>query len=298
MRRVLSVALFVLLAVFLVQAQMRGGHGGGGGGVYRGGGGGFHGAPGGGFHGAPGGGYHGGGYHPGPGYGGIVKTQVPSRWHGGGWGGGSSWGFGVGFGYGGGYVSGGYGHGYGYGWGPYRHHRYPYYPYYGYGYYAPYAYGYPYVYAYPSMSYSVYDPGAYTYYSNNDASYYAQQQAQLNAEIGSLNQQMQDLRQENDNLRDYVQRSNPAPAQGPDRRLPQSLNQPMNREPVATPPTILVFHDGSRVEVRNYAIVGKTIWSLSETRSEKYPLADLDVDKTVQVNEQRGIEFTPPPSNQ
>jgi hypothetical protein len=180
---------------------------------------------------------------------------------------------------------GGVGLGFGYGARPY-HRRY-------YGY-SPYVYGYPY-YAYPYAyvdSYPYYDSG--TYYANNDQN--DSQQQQLNAEIGSLNQQIEDLRDQNDSLRDYVESSRsvaPAP-QAPDRGVPQSLQQPMQSVTPPAPATVLVFRDGHQVEVHNYAIVGNTLWALSERRSEKYPLADLDLDKTAKENEKRGVEFTAP----
>ena len=188
-----------------------------------------------------------------------VRTQVPTR----------NWG-----GYGNGY--------YGSGW----HRRYPYYPYYGY---VGYGYAYPY-------AYFGFDNGFYssTYYSDQNSDYYAQQNAQLNAEIGSLNQQMQDLRDQNDNLLDYVERSGAAAAaRAPAPNVPQSLTQPMQAEPPA-PATVLVFKDGHTAEVHNYAIVGSTLWSLTQNRSQKYPVADLDIDKTIQENEKRGVEFTAP----
>ena len=250
---------------------MRGGHGGGG----------FHGGPsGGGYHGAPAGGYHGGygGYHSAPShgyYGGSVYRTQPH----------STWSVGFSFGYGGFYGHAGY---YPY----YRHYHY-------YPYVYPYAYS-PYVYAYPYYGVSYYDPGSYSYYSYADSNAYAaqqQQNQQLNAQIYNLNQQVDDLRQQNDDLRDYVQRtdkySRPPVPKPPDRTIPQSLSEPVQRE---APLTILVFRDGRRVETRNYAIVGNTVWVLSEQRSEKIPLAQLDLDKTQQENEQRGVEFTAPTS--
>jgi hypothetical protein len=183
----------------------------------------------------------------------------------------------------------GFGFGFGHGARPYHHRRY-------YGYY-PYAYGYPY-YAYPYAyvgDYSVYDSGVYgSYYSNDDNNSYQQQQ--LNAEIGSLNEQIEDLREQNDSLRDYVTSGNPEPAAqpGPDRSIPQSLQRPMTSAAPPAPATLLVFRDGHRVEVGNYAIVGKTLWALSENRSQKYPLADIDLEKTQTENEKRGVEFTAP----
>jgi hypothetical protein len=202
-------------------------------------------------------GFHGGSFQARSSY--PIRTQVPTR----------NW-----AGYG--------GYGYGYGW----HRHYPYYPYYGYV-----GYGYAYPYAYFGFSNGFYSS---TYYSDQNSDYYAQQNAQLNAEIGSLNQQMQDLRDQNDNLRDYVDRSGAAAAaRAPVPNVPSSLAQPMQAEP-PVPPTVLVFKDGHTTEVHNYAIVGSTLWALSQNRSQKYAVSDLDIDKTIQENEKRGVEFTAP----
>jgi hypothetical protein len=155
--------------------------------------------------------------------------------------------------------------------------------------YYPYAYGYPYY-----GAYSVYDPGMYYSYYDSNAYAGQQQQQQLNAQISNLNQQIQDLRDQNDDLRDYVARTDKysrQPVLQPDRHIPESLHEPV---PCENPLTVLVFRDGHRVETRNYAIVGSTIWVLSEKRSEKVPLASLDLDKTQQENEERGVEFTAP----
>jgi hypothetical protein len=200
----------------------------------------------------------------------LVRSVAPSR----------RWNGGAGFGF-----------SFGHGSRPYRH-RYGYYP----SVYPYYAYPYAYVGAYPDYGFGYYDSGVYSSYSTNSDSEYYQQQQQLNAEIGSLNQQIEDLRDQNDSLRDYVESSRsvaPAPP-APDRGVPQSLQQPMQTVTPPAPATVLVFRDGHQVEVHNYAIVGKTLWALSERRSEKYPLADLDLDKTAKENEKRGVEFTAP----
>jgi hypothetical protein len=55
-------------------------------------------------------------------------------------------------------------------------------------------------------------------------------------------------------------------------------------------PTILVFRDAHRNEVRNYAIVGQTLWVFTEQRARKIPISDLDVDATRKVNADRGVE--------
>ena len=56
-------------------------------------------------------------------------------------------------------------------------------------------------------------------------------------------------------------------------------------------PTILVFRDGRRSEVQNFAIVGQTLWVFSEQRAQKIPVSDLDVEATRKVNADRGVEL-------
>lgn len=64
--------------------------------------------------------------------------------------------------------------------------------------------------------------------------------------------------------------------------------------PVADQPqTILVFKDGHRSEVRNYAIVGDTLFDFTGVR-HKIALADLDIPKTVKENDERGLDFKVP----
>ena len=224
----------------------------------------FRGSGGSGFHGRSGGfrGYTGSG---------IARSQVPSR-HYGGWGGhGGGWGVNVWFGN-----------------RPYYHHHYRPYGYYPYAYY-PYANGayYPYY----------YDPFLYSYSSDNSSDYSQQQQQYVNNQLSDLSSQVQQLRQENNELRYDLEHPAPAPTSvpQPDRRIPESLHQPMPREPEG-PQTVFIFKDGRQAEARNYAIVGKTLWILTEKKSEKVPISELDLDKTVRENEQRGVEFMVPPS--
>ena len=62
------------------------------------------------------------------------------------------------------------------------------------------------------------------------------------------------------------------------------------------PKTVLVFKDGHEAEVENYAIVGDTLYDLSEGRRHKILLADLDLTATTRQNDDRGIDFKVPPS--
>jgi len=59
-------------------------------------------------------------------------------------------------------------------------------------------------------------------------------------------------------------------------------------------PTVLVFRDGHQSEVQNYAIVGQTLWALSEQRARKIPMSDLDVEATKKVNANRSVEIRLP----
>ena len=65
-------------------------------------------------------------------------------------------------------------------------------------------------------------------------------------------------------------------------------------EAVDQPKTVLVFKDGHQAEVENYAIVGDTLYDLSEGRRHRIALAELNLDSTVQQNEDRGLDFKVP----
>jgi hypothetical protein len=62
----------------------------------------------------------------------------------------------------------------------------------------------------------------------------------------------------------------------------------------AQPSTVLVYKDGRKLEVQNYAIVGDTVFELAGSLSHKIPLADLDLETTRKVNDERGVEFQVP----
>jgi hypothetical protein len=53
-------------------------------------------------------------------------------------------------------------------------------------------------------------------------------------------------------------------------------------------PTTLVFRDGKKEQVQNYAIVGKMLWVFDERRTRKILVSELDVPATQKVNEERG----------
>ena len=68
------------------------------------------------------------------------------------------------------------------------------------------------------------------------------------------------------------------------------------QEVTAQPRTVLVFKDGHQVEILNYAIVGATLFDLTDGRAKKVALAELDLSATVKQNDDRGVEFQVPPS--
>lgn len=88
----------------------------------------------------------------------------------------------------------------------------------------------------------------------------------------------------------------------------QALAEPLARietEPAATAaeapvamvpriPTVLVYKDGRKAEVQNYAIAGDTLYEFTGNLSHKIKLADLDLEATRKANEERGVDFEIP----
>lgn len=66
----------------------------------------------------------------------------------------------------------------------------------------------------------------------------------------------------------------------------------------AQDPTLLVFKDGHKLEVGNYAIVGATLFDLTPGHPRRIAIADLDLDATRKQNDDRGVVFQLPPSLQ
>lgn len=62
-------------------------------------------------------------------------------------------------------------------------------------------------------------------------------------------------------------------------------------------PTTLVFRDGHKQEVTNYAIMGQTLY-VFDNKTKKIALADLDVPATIKANDDEGVEFQVPKSKQ
>lgn len=75
-------------------------------------------------------------------------------------------------------------------------------------------------------------------------------------------------------------------------------SQAAESEPAAPaadqPETVLVFRDGHSIEVQNYAIVGDTVYDLSQGSRHKIAIADLDLSATEKENDARGLDFRLP----
>jgi hypothetical protein len=107
---------------------------------------------------------------------------------------------------------------------------------------------------------------------------------QLYSEINRLSNEVEGLREQQE-ARYYPPQPSTPPASTPLRR-PESVPAPE--------PTTLVFRDGQRERVTNYAVVGETLWILDEQHARKVPFAAIDVGVTRSLNEDAGIEFNVP----
>jgi hypothetical protein len=135
-------------------------------------------------------------------------------------------------------------------------------------------------------SYYNYAPYAYPspYYLNDDDSDSASYESPANPD--------DDYR--NDDARQILENDYRAGLEAPIDQRPQRRPEPV----VAQPSTVLIFKDGHQQEISNYAIVGSTLYELSDGRSKKVQLADLDLSATVKENDQRGVQFQLPPQAQ
>ena len=80
-----------------------------------------------------------------------------------------------------------------------------------------------------------------------------------------------------------------APAKATDEK------QVAEARPDSLPSTILIFKDGHRSEIHDYAIVGDNLFDLGTVHvMKKIPLAMLDIPATRKENEQNGVDFRLP----
>ncbi len=145
------------------------------------------------------------------------------------------------------------------------------------GYYSPYIWPAPTLFADPAYSPyvgSVYSEPAYVPQAA-PAPAVNQREVDLAYQVGRLSEEIQQLRQQQN------VRSSPPPQ-----------TQAATERPRI--PTVLVFRDGQRKEIQNYAIVGQTLWVFDEKAADKISIADLDLDATQNENRGRGVRFPLP----
>ena len=88
----------------------------------------------------------------------------------------------------------------------------------------------------------------------------------------------------------FVPRPPDPPQQASIDPAPDPPATPIAREP----DTILVFKDGHKLQVGNYAIVGSNLFDLTPGHRQKVALADLDVPATEKANDDQGVDFKLP----
>jgi hypothetical protein len=97
----------------------------------------------------------------------------------------------------------------------------------------------------------------------------------------------------NDYMSDATRARTPLPSPTPDDPAVAAADPPPS--PISPEPnTILVFKDGHKIEVGNYAIVGTNLFDLTPGHRQKIALTDLDVAATQKANDEQGVDFKLP----
>ena len=139
-------------------------------------------------------------------------------------------------------------------------------------------YGYPY--------YSYYDPFWDSWWWDSHSSYDedAARERQIASEMNAEN--LEEQRMLRDEEQDHDQDAYARPS--------HSLSASRTREEERAqndPATVLVFRDQHQREIQNYAIADGILWNFTAQRTEKIPLAVLDIPATRKANDDRGTEF-------
>lgn len=149
---------------------------------------------------------------------------------------------------------------------------------------------YPFTYFYPSLWPPLdqqYEQASRIAHGDVEAEVATQEKEYLSSQIKALTDEVRSLRQQQA-FPQYAPETLTAPRnEGPRQPLPQT--QPAARHDF--PATVFVFHDGKEMEVRDYAILGETLWVFSEQTTRKFLLSDFNIAASRQVNEEHGIEF-------
>jgi hypothetical protein len=138
-------------------------------------------------------------------------------------------------------------------------------------------------YGYPAWGYGYYGYPWFADYSYSTPYYASDVGAAGSGEQARIEQRLDRIEERLDALLDRTAR--PAPA--------QAQTTPTQPEPTAT----LVFRDGHKEEIQNYAVVGHTLWVFTEERARKIPVAQINTEATDKANEQRGVDLHLPKVN-
>jgi len=149
---------------------------------------------------------------------------------------------------------------------------------------------YPFTYFYPSLWPPLdeqYQQASRIAHGDVEAEVAAQEKEYLSSQIKTLADEVRSLRQQQ-TLPQYAQESvEPPRTEGPQQPLWEG--RPASRHEF--PATDFVFHDGQEMEVRDYAILGDTLWVFSGETARRFPLADFNIAASRQLNEEHGIGF-------
>jgi hypothetical protein len=104
-----------------------------------------------------------------------------------------------------------------------------------------------------------------------------QSELELAYQVGRLTQEVEQLRQE------QALRASPQA---------QQIQPPQPATPSI--PKVVIFQDGHRLEIRNYAIVGQILWVLDGQGCPKFSLSDLNLGATQKENRDRGVSLSLP----
>src|SRR5579862_198413 len=125
--------------------------------------------------------------------------------------------------------------------------------------------------------------------SSYDEDYERDRQIANDMNQQSLEQQQMLRQEEADGDQDAYARATPTPRPAPSDAQPGT--------PIM-PDTVLVFRDQHKQQVHNYAIVGQTLWNFAPGRTERIPLAELDLPATTKANDDQGVTFRVPSLNE
>jgi len=135
--------------------------------------------------------------------------------------------------------------------------------------------GYPF---YPAYDYSYQAPPQQTVVESDNSRELAYEVERLTDEVELLRDE--DIRRNNESRAAVLQNQGSLSA----------------KEPPAY--TVLIFRDGHKQSVQNYAVAGDTLWIITEQAAQKVPLSEIDIAATQQANSVNGVDFKVPSKNQ